>query len=190
MLALLVLPAAILVALVVELPDRGGFGWDTSVVDLLNDVMPISDSAVHIEPLVTAVEVTGTALAAALAAWLLVRRRIRSAIFLVGGVAGAVLLSIVVKALVQRPAIEGPRDEYTFPSGSATWSLALLAAVALLLPSWRRYLVPAGGAVILVFCGAIAWEEWHYASDILGGWCLALAWVAALFLLLRPADSR
>jgi undecaprenyl-diphosphatase len=185
-LAVAVLAGAVLAALVAWLPDRGGFGWDGTVVDLLADAIPISDADVHIEPFVTAVEAVGTALAAALAVWLLVRRRARSVLFLVAAIAGAVLLSSVVKALVQRPSIEGPPDEYTFPSGSATWSMATLAAIVLLLPAWRRVLVPAGAAMILVFCGAIAWEEWHYPSDIVAGWCLALAWVGALFAFLRP----
>lgn len=183
------LAVAVLAALVVRLPDEEGFGWDAWIVDLLADAMPISDADVHIEPFVTTVEFAGTALVAALVMWLLVRRRLRSALFLVAGIAGAVLLSTVVKALVQRPSIEGPPDEYTFPSGSATWSMAVLAAVALLMTTWRRVVVPVGAAVILVFCAAIAWEEWHYPSDILGGWCLALAWVGTLFLLLRPAAS-
>jgi membrane-associated phospholipid phosphatase len=182
------LPLAVLAALAATLPDHGGYGWDRSVVDLLADVMPISDADVHIEPYVTATELAGGALVAGLAVWLLVRRQVPSALFLVGGVAGAVLLSTVLKALVDRPAIEGPADSSSFPSGSATWSMATLAAIALVLPSWRRFLLPAGGAVVLVFCAAIAWEEWHYPSDIVAGWCLALAWVGALFLLLRPAE--
>lgn len=182
------LPLAVLAALAASLPDQGGYGWDGSVVDLLADVMPISDADVHIEPYVTATELAGGALVAALAVWLLVRRQIRSALFLVGGVAGAVLLSTVLKALVERPAIEGPADSSSFPSGSATWAMATMCTIALLLLSWRRFVLPAGGAVVLIFCAAIAWEEWHYPSDIVAGWCLALAWVGALFLLLRPAE--
>lgn len=187
-LLVVVLPIAVLGALAATLPEQGGYGWDRSIVDLLADVMPISDADVHIEPYVRAVEVTGTALLAALVVWLLVGRRFRSALFAVAGVAGVVLLSSVLKALVKRPAIEGPADAYSFPSGSATWAMATLVAALVLLPSRRRVLLPAGGAVVLVFCAAIAWEEWHYPSDIVAGWCLALAWVGALFLLLRPAE--
>jgi membrane-associated phospholipid phosphatase len=185
-----VLPLVVLGALVAGLPDSGGFGWDARIVEVLTDAIPISDADVHIEPFVTAVEVTGTALLAALVVWLLLGRRVRSALFAVAGVAGAVLLGSVLKALVQRPAIEGPADAYSFPSGSATWAMATLVAALLLLPWWRRVLLPAGAAVVVVFCAAIAWEEWHYPSDILAGWCLALAWVGALFLLFRPEASR
>jgi undecaprenyl-diphosphatase len=185
-LALAMLAGAVLAALVAWLPEDGGYGWDGWVVDLLTDVIPISDADVHIEPFVTGVEVASTALAAVLALWLLIRRRARSVLFLVAAIAGAVLLSSLLKELVDRPAIEGGGS--TFPSGSATWSAATLAAAVVLLPRWRRVLLPAGGAVILVFCAAIAWEEWHYPSDIVAGWCLALAWVGALVALLRPSQ--
>jgi membrane-associated phospholipid phosphatase len=187
--SVLVAPILVLAMLVAWLPDDGGYSWDRWVVELLTDVIPISDADVHIEPFVTGVEVIGTALVGALVVWLLLRRRFRAALFAVAGVAGAVLLGTALKALVKRPAIEGPPDAYSFPSGSATWAMAALAAAVLLLPTRRRLLLAAGGAVVFVFCALIAWEEWHYPSDIVAGWCLALAWVGALYALLRSPSS-
>jgi membrane-associated phospholipid phosphatase len=183
------LAVALLAVLAALLPDEGGYGWDGWVVDALADVIPISDADVHIEPFVTGVEITGTALVGALVLWLVLRRRFRAALFAVAGVAGAVLLGTALKAVVRRPAIEGPPDAYSFPSGSATWAMAALATAVLLLPAHRRLLLAGGGTVVFAFCALIAWEEWHYPSDIVAGWCLALAWVCGLFLLFRLSSG-
>jgi membrane-associated phospholipid phosphatase len=92
-----------------------------------------------------------------------------------------VLLSSLVKAVVQRPPIEGGGD-YSFPSGSATWSMTITAAAVLLARSRceRLLAVLLGAAFVLAFGAVITFEEWHYSSDVLAGWCLALAWVAGL----------
>jgi membrane-associated phospholipid phosphatase len=98
-----------------------------------------------------------------------------------------VLLSAVVKPLVERPPIEGAPDDYSFPSGNATWSMATATALALLARSSPRLVaVLVAGAVLVVGVSlVIVWEEWHYPSDVVAGWCLAVGWVAALWPLLR-----
>jgi undecaprenyl-diphosphatase len=168
--------------------SRGeGFGWDGAVVDFLGDVAPVSDEEVHVDPYVNGATIVVTVLVAVLVLRLLVRRQLRAALFPVMAIGGALLLSSLVKAAVQRPAIEGGEGDYSFPSGTATWSMATVAAVVLLTGSLRRrWLVVVAGALLIVADGAvIAWEEWHYPSDVLAGWCLALGWVAALWLALR-----
>jgi len=131
---------------------------------------------------------------AAAGLWLLARRTYRAALFLAVGIAGAVVLSTVAKPIVARPPIEGPVDEYSFPSGSATWSTATAAALILLAQSPRERLLAAtaGALLVLGLGGVIVWEEWHYPSDVLAGWTLATGWVAGLWLVLgRPtAPSR
>jgi undecaprenyl-diphosphatase len=163
----------------------GRLPGDGLVMDLLNWVAPISSDEVHIDPALQVTTVVVTALAALLIVSRLGRRDIRGASFLVVAVTVPVALSRVVKELVQRPAIEGPPDAYTFPSGSATWCVATVVAVALLAASRRerRFVVVAGGALTLVYSAIVAWEEWHHPTDILAGWCLgsagaATAWIA------------
>jgi undecaprenyl-diphosphatase len=124
-------------------------------------------------------------LTAALVLVLLARRRLRHAVFLVGAIGGAVVLSSVVKELVQRPPIEGPPDEYSFPSGSSAWVMATVVAFSLLAAGRRRRVVAVAGLAIgVAYCAVLTFEQWHYPSDVLAGWCLALAWVSALWLLL------
>lgn len=155
-------------------------------MDVIADAFPVSSEEVHIDPYVDATTIGVTALVAALSLWLLFRRQFRAAIFPVAVMGGAVLLSSLAKAAVERPAIEGGGSD-SFPSGTATWSMATVAAVVLL-ASRLRWQKPAllVGAVFVAGLGAvIAWEEWHYPSDIVAGWCLALAWATGLWLALR-----
>jgi undecaprenyl-diphosphatase len=163
-----------------------GLAWDSSILDLLAR-FPVSSSDVHVDPFVAAITLAVGAVTAVVVLVLLLRRRYRAALFLVAGIGGAVVLSSIVKVLVERPPIEGPADEYSFPSGNATWSMATAVALALLFRSSRRAraVLVAGTALVLVVGTVVAWEEWHYPSDVLAGWCLATAWVAGLWLALR-----
>jgi membrane-associated phospholipid phosphatase len=177
---------ALFAVLAVTVDGRRALGWDTAVLDLLAR-FPVSSSDVHVDPFVTAVTLAAGAVVVAVAVVLLARRRFRASVFLVAGVAGAVLLGMAVKALVERPPIEGAPGDHSFPSGNAAWSMAAAAALALLARSSRRggAVLAAGVALVLGVGAVIAWEEWHYPSDVVAGWCLALGWVAALWLALR-----
>jgi membrane-associated phospholipid phosphatase len=54
-----------------------------------------------------------------------------------------------------------------------------------------RLRVAGAGAILVVFCsGIVIWEEWHYATDVLGGWCLALGWAALLGSVLLRGEGR
>jgi undecaprenyl-diphosphatase len=178
--SIIALAGFVLLALVV--PDRGGFAWDDAVLDALNALVPISSEDLHPDPVLTATVAAVSAGAGLLALWLVAKRRWRAGVFLVGSIAGAVALSSLTKVLVQRPSIEGGPNEYSFPSGTAAWAMATVAAFVLLAPSprARSLLIGTGGAFVLAFSLVITWEEWHYASDVLAGWLLAVGWVLLL----------
>jgi undecaprenyl-diphosphatase len=173
------------VALMLRAESGGGFAWDGPVSDALDAIAPVASEEIHPDPILQASTVLLTAAAGVVGLVLLRRRRFREAAFLGGSIAGAVLLSSIVKELVERPPIEGGGD-YSFPSGSATLSMAITAAAVLLARSRRERRLAAivGAAFVVIFGGVITFEEWHYASDVLAGWCLALAWVAGLRLAL------
>jgi membrane-associated phospholipid phosphatase len=173
--------------------DAGGYGWDGTVTDLIEDAAPIADEEVHIDPWVDVLTLAAGVVAAAVIVVLLRRRRFREVVFLVAAVGGAALASALVKELVDRPAIEtADGSGASFPSGTATWSMALAAALVVLAPASRRSLAILAAAVFVLSLGAvIAWEEWHYPSDILAGWCLAFGWVVVLwFVLLRDRVAQ
>ncbi|MFI7385548.1 phosphatase PAP2 family protein [Streptomyces sp. NPDC049813] len=124
-------------------------------------------------------------LVAALVAGCLWLRRPRGSLLLLAGPGLAVVTATLVKSLVGRT-IHGP-DNLSYPSGHTAFAGALAYAVALLAAGRRR--PGAAGAAALVLAAALAaaavmgWAQValsaHYPTDVLGGWCTALAVVPA-----------
>ncbi len=120
--------------------------------------------------------------------------------FLLTAVLGSQVTVALLKLWFDRPRPNGDAaiavpSSSSFPSGHAAAGAATLGAVALLaaerLPSARarRWLWAAAVAVgLAVGLSRIALGV-HYASDVLAGWCLGLAWLAGC-LLVRDAIRR
>jgi undecaprenyl-diphosphatase len=163
------------------------FGWERSVLDAVNAVAPVSSDEVHIDPVLHGATLAVALFTAAIGASLALRSQWRAVLFLGAAIGGAVVLSTVVKAIVKRPPIEAPSDGYSFPSGSATWSMATAVALVLLAPTVRARVTAAvvAGAFVVAYGGIIVYEEWHYASDVLAAWCLATASATAGWLVAR-----
>jgi membrane-associated phospholipid phosphatase len=182
---LVLAPLAVFVGLAVLASGVDGrLAGDGVVMDALNSLAPVSSDEVHIDPVLNVTTLVVSALVGLLVVWRLLDRDFRAAAFVVVAISVPVLLSRMVKELVERPAIEGPRDGYTFPSGSATWCAATVVALVLLASSERerRIVGFVGAALTLTYSAIIAWEEWHHPSDVLAGWCLGLAGAAATWL--------
>ncbi len=120
----------------------------------------------------------------------------------VGVAIGAILLGANVTTQLLKPLLAAPRaadllagvkpvSPASWPSGHATAALALALCCVLAAPARLRPLVATLGAAFAV---AVSFSflslEWHYASDVIGGFLVAAAWsllgVAAVFV----ADSR
>jgi membrane-associated phospholipid phosphatase len=97
----------------------------------------------------------------------------------------------VLKELIERPEIGMKQAEYSFPSGNATASLAGVVALILLLPPSRlqRWVASIGLAAVALYGAALVLLLWHYPSDVVAGWALALAWVLALRLVLGQVSG-
>lgn len=120
-------------------------------------------------------------LAASVIVTLLLLGRGRAAVFLTAAV--AVTASVpVLKELVDRPSPFPTPGEPSFPSGHATGSMAAAAGIVALVASRRwRWLAGALGALVVAAVGiAAVADSGHWPSDVLAGWCLALAWVFLL----------
>ncbi|MDQ1615419.1 MAG: hypothetical protein QOJ60_1358 [Actinomycetota bacterium] len=122
--------------------------------------------------------------------WLLWRRLPRLALFVVVTVAGSSLLNQVVKTAVDRarPVLPDPvahANGMSFPSGHA--QAAIVAAAVLLLvflPVLRGNWRPVALTVAIVWVLAVGFSRValgvHYVSDVLAGYVLGAAWVAAM----------
>jgi len=126
----------------------------------------------------------------AVVVWLLWRRLPRLALFVVITAAGSSLLNTVVKTAVHRlrPVLTNPvahEGGLSFPSGHAQaaivgYSVLLLVFLPVMHGVWRR----AGVALAVFMVLAIGFSRIalgvHYLSDVLGGFVLGGAWVAAM----------
>lgn len=173
-----VLPLALFVALGLEVRYERVPGWDSAVVRFLKDIpVQFPDELLHTER-------RASVLAAVLVIVLLVRRRVRPALLCVAAAGGALALDMLLKPLFPRRLATGEL-ELSFPSGHALVSIATALTIVLLL--WRtRWRVPAAvvaTAAVLATGLALVDSDWHQPSDVIGGWCLGISWVSALWLL-------
>ena len=126
--------------------------------------------------------------------WLAVHRARWTAAWVAVAVVLVSPLTGALKELVGRPrpqfADGGARyGSLSFPSGHSSGvatlvTVALVLAWPLLTPAARRWAVVAGAALALLVGLTRVWLGVHFPSDVLGGWCLGLAWtllVAAAF---------
>lgn len=133
---------------------------------------------------------------------LLARRSRRAAFVLAVSVLGSGAITAAVKLLVARDrpalplAIDAAERGLSFPSGHSLSSLALYGSLAYLaaqhLPTWRsRTYVVAG---LLTTAVAVAFSRlylgYHWLSDVLGSWTLAILWLVVVFTADRIIDER
>lgn len=127
----------------------------------------------------------------------LLLRSPRAAVLLVAGVGMAVGTATLLKHLVGRT-IHGAGN-LSYPSGHTAFLTALALVVALLAAGRLGLGRTAGTSLVLaaalVAGAAMGWAQValgaHYPTDVLGGWCTALAVIpATAWLVDRLADRR
>ncbi|MFG2500713.1 phosphatase PAP2 family protein [Streptomyces sp. NPDC048441] len=135
-------------------------------------------------------------LVVAIVAGCLLLRCPRAAVLVVAGVAMTVGTGTLIKSLVGRT-IHGD-DNLSYPSGHTAFVTALALMVALLVTGRLGLGRTAGTSLVLaaalVAGAAMGWAQValgaHYPTDVLGGWCTALAVIpATAWLVDRIADS-
>ena len=99
-----------------------------------------------------------------------------------------VVINQVLKFLIQRPRPDGFRlataSGFSFPSGHSMVAMAFFGLLAWLVWKYEadrrlRRLYATGFALVIVMIGVSRiYLGVHYASDVLGGFCLSMAWLA------------
>lgn len=172
--------------------------WDEDVSQSLNDTFATQGGAVRVLRIVTELGggATASALMAVAAIWLLVRRHRQLAGYLAVTGLGLAVLIPVSKDLVGRPRpdvalpiVHLPTNP-SFPSGHAmtamvTWGALALVALPVVRAAHRRWLLTATvGFIVLTGFTRVALGV-HFPSDVLAGWALGGAWLAATALAFR-----
>ncbi|CAN5136638.1 phosphatase PAP2 family protein [soil metagenome] len=134
------------------------------------------------------------AVGVALIIWLLARRYLRLALFLVLSVETAGLLTVTMKYLANRPRPSTAMVDAlgtSFPSGHAVGVTASVLALltvesAFLAPRWQAALTVLGVVIVLAIgFGRVALNV-HHPSDVLAGWAMGYLWYLFCLLVVRP----
>lgn len=192
--ALLLLPLAIAVRIgwhPIAGPDRSADDRAHELVRSSQGLLSLTRAVTHLgDPLV----VTVLAVVAALACWLLGRRR--DAVYLLAVRLVVVVLGYLLKEVVARarPSLPEPvahAGGYSFPSGHALGAAAMYASLAVVAAGvlrrrWRPLLVAVAVVVPMAVATTRVLLGVHFPSDVAAG--LVLGWAVAL--LGRSAEPK
>lgn len=181
------LPLLIVGKVADDITDNRVFPWDDGILWFMHHhASPFADSTMKIitrlgaPPLMLLMGCVGMGV-------LLWRKRRGDALFFFASVVGAGLLNLAAKAVFGRVRPDlwlsiAPEKSPSFPSGHAMGTMAMAAAVVILLwPTRARWFVLAGAIVFVVSIGVSRlYLGVHFPSDILAGWLSSLSWVSGL----------
>lgn len=118
---------------------------------------------------------------------LLYLKRRGDALFFFCAIGGAGALNVAAKLFFgrERPDLWvsiDPRADYSFPSGHAMGTMAVFAALTVIVWNSRARWPFAFAAALLVFAVGLSrvYIGVHFPSDVLCGWCASLVWVIGL----------
>lgn len=128
---------------------------------------------------------------------LLARRRWGDALFWGLAIGGAAGLNLAAKQFFGRIRPDlwlsiAPEPNFSFPSGHAMGSMALVAAAIVLTwpTSWRWPTVVFGSLFVFLVGLSRLYLGVHYPSDILAGWAAAVAWVVGVSVVLYERVTK
>ena len=192
-------PLALFLPLAVEAWQKDVSTWDAKVSrglhgdeaqSLMTDRIDLLDLILH-----QGVGAAGLLVVVSVLLVLTVQRRLRLALMIAIAVGGAFVFEPILKNIFQRPPMNPESGGYSFPSGTAMRSMAAAAAFTVVMwpTRWRWPTTLLCASVVGLVGIAIVSEGWHWASDVLGGWCISVAWIATLsfaFRFVAPVRRR
>lgn len=194
---LFLVPLILFVLLAEDVAEREVLPFDRPVMEGLHSI-----SASWLTAVMEAVTQLGglvvVPVAAVVSATVLWRRGSRtSAVLLAAAVVGSTVLNSVLKAVFRRARPDFwehlvTENSYSFPSGHAMATMSLAAGLVVLAwgTRWRWATVVAGAVYVLAVGISRMYLGVHFPSDVLAGWCVSLAWVAVVVVVLRVVAAR
>jgi membrane-associated phospholipid phosphatase len=113
--------------------------------------------------------------------------------------AGTILVGANVTTQILKPLLANPRGTYgsygvateAFPSGHATAAMSLaLVAIVIASPRIRPLVAIAGAGFALAVGFAIVSLDWHFPSDVAGGYLVAATWCFATLAAVHSLDRE
>lgn len=139
-------------------------------------------------------------LATLVGAWSWARGRVVDAVFVVGAMAGAVLVFRGLKILIDRPRPPAAAQVITetnesLPSGHATMSMVVIGSLVVLGWAGRavvgRVLMLTAAAIWVAAVGSTrVYLGVHWFSDVVAGWLVGAAWLALCAVVWSSVRSR
>lgn len=118
------------------------------------------------------------------------RRRRSTVVAAATGVVGVAVTARLLRMSLSRPSPVGhvwSSGANSWPSGHAAVIMALGLVAVMLVPACLRPSVAAASAVVVAMAGAVLLSSgWHRASDVVGGFLIAMVWLSAV----RRIDDR
>jgi membrane-associated phospholipid phosphatase len=125
------------------------------------------------------------------------RRRVRAAAAVAAVLLGANLTTQLLKPLLAHPRPSSllpgavPVASASWPSGHATAAMALaLTSVIAAPPRVRPYVAALGGGFAIAVSYSFLTLQWHYPSDVFGGFLVAAAWTLLAVAAVTASDVR
>lgn len=129
--------------------------------------------------------------------YLLYKKQRLNALIVTFGVGGAAAANFILKHLFHRdrPAFWHSlitETGYSFPSGHAMLSSALILCVIVILwnTKWRIFSIIIGATIVVLIGYSRLYMGVHYPTDIIAGWSVSAAWVGIVFFITKFASRR
>ena len=182
------IPLLIFGKLVEEVWDDKGFDWDIPLLQFIHSyATPARDAVVVFITRLGSIRVM-LLFTAAIFLILLKLKQQRKALFFLLAAGGAMVINFLAKLFFHRarPTLwmsPAPEDDYSFPSGHAMGTMAVISAIAILTwpTRWRWPMLILGGLFVLTVGLSRVYLGVHFPSDIMAGWSASLAWVTGLY---------